>query len=531
MPYIGYFFILAVCLGVILVVFNKIRERVYPYILYVIGAGMVLMTTLAGSYLVGSDIHLEYYYAQLRCGGDVWEPIVGYPQGTSILSYISSNMWAYKMVYPLLFCFVPVILYFVYKKWLTSKQAFLASFLFIAFPAFSMELPTIPKQMIAEVFLALTLYLIIKSTSPNKYKYLLICFCAILMPLIHYSVGIIAVIVFGVSIIVGKGYRKQIGAALVCVLLTSAIYFPIAEDGAVLKKVVHLYNAFVPQTIQVTKPDLQIVDIPSPIPPKGEVREATKPAPGIPLIKRYESLIQVGLGADFKEVDTSGKVFRILQWGVLVLLVVGLWKLRRSRDYWVFIGGFLLIVLLCAVPGWARILNTTRLAHLSLFMLAPACAVALKPRYLLILLIPYFLFTSGFVFEVSKQPNVEEITVPYSIGLSDYRMDLGATFTEDDIKVRDYIVDNNLFPINSDMWTSYFLIEKIGERPDINWGLLKRPVQLEGYVFVRSRNIKDGTLTIWNGIGLRKFVKPEAYGINWEENIIYQSGDARVLRR
>jgi len=119
-PYIGYAFIIAVCVVVGLVAFGKIKPRAYPFILYGISAGMVLMTTLAGPHLVGSDIHLEYYYAQLRAGLDVMQPEVGTPQGTSIITYLSANIWVWKVVYPLLFAAIPVLLFYVFRKFFSN---------------------------------------------------------------------------------------------------------------------------------------------------------------------------------------------------------------------------------------------------------------------------------------------------------------------------------------------------------------------------------------------------------------------------
>ena len=62
MPYTGYAFTIAVCIIVGLVASSRIRERWYPFVLYGTGLGLVLITTLAGPYLIGSDIHLEYYW-------------------------------------------------------------------------------------------------------------------------------------------------------------------------------------------------------------------------------------------------------------------------------------------------------------------------------------------------------------------------------------------------------------------------------------------------------------------------------------
>ena len=364
MPYLGYVLILASCAAVALVSLGRVREKYNPFILYGSAAAMVLMTTLAGPYMFGSDIHLDYYYAQLRNGGDVWQPLVGIPQGSSVLSYITGSMWAYKVVYPLLYCFVPVILYFVYRKWLTAQQSFLGAFLFIAFPAFFMEVPTIARQMVAEVFLALALYLAIKSTLRLRYKLPLLIIVAALMPLFHYSTGIIGLMIFGIGLVVSlvlrQGMWKQAVVVMASIIIVGAGYFAVVEEASVLRKVGHLYNYFAPAFVEVEVDPLIIPTPPhiakppetpgpnEPVEPKEPVKVATTSKK--PLIERYETLVQIGLGVDFLETSALGKAFRLLQWAMVVVIAVGLWKLRRNANYWVFASGAFLITALCLLP-------------------------------------------------------------------------------------------------------------------------------------------------------------------------------------
>lgn len=525
MPYIGYAFILAVCLVVTLVVFGRISPKAFPFVLFGTGGGLVLMTSLAGTSLVGSDIHLEYFYALLRAGKDVLEPIWGTPQGSSLVTYFTDNIWAFKVVYPLIFATLPIILYYIFRKWFTPMQAFLASFFFIIFPAFSMELPGIVRQMVAEVVLALMFYLLFINNW--RKKWILIGLLGILLPLLHYAVAAVGLIFLFLSFLLRKDLRKVVLLGGICILIASAIYFPIAEQGAVAKKLVYLYNGFVPPFMEIPAPPIDIPHFPKPeyveSPPEDVI-------PGS-LWSRYEGLMLSGLGFDFLETTPLGKVFRILQWILLGLMALGLWKLRKNKLYWSFAAGGLVIVGLQILPGFSNLLNITRFLHLALIGLAPLIVVTLKPKHLLLLLIPYFLLTSGFIFEITKQPNIEEITIPYSVGLSNHRMNLGASLTEDDADVRQYILDNKLFPIYSDIHSSDFMGEVVGWRDDLHANLTRYPIVVhEIYVFVSSRNIQDGTFTAWNGIGRRRYVDPRThYGIDWNENIVYQKGDSRVI--
>ena len=578
MPYAGYAFILLVCAVVALVAFGKVGSKAYPYLLYGIAAGMVLMTTLAGPHLVGSDIHIEYYYAQLYSGGDVWPSLWHIVQETAIANtYIAPLihkalhiplLWVYKVVFPLMFASVPVLLYFIYRKWLNEKNAFLAAMFFIAFPAFLLELPTIARQMVAEVFLAAFLYLILVSNLRLRYKAPLAACCGMLAILTHLATGIIILILLTVSFFakpllrIREGLPTLVTGAILVVLLAGSIaYFSNAASGAAIYKLGGLYDSFAPEAYELnlqmapkntvapqpigqtiydpTEPEAQEEGATvGPTEPEAQGEETTvRSTP--PWYARYETLMKAGLGFDFLESSALGKLFRILQWAVILLIPIGLWLMRKTKGYWLFASGSIVILALCLIPGFSSILNITRFFHLALFLIAPALVVGglwvcRKPQTLaLIVLIPYFLLTSGFIFEVTQQKDVSKPNMPYSIALSDHRMDLSATFTGNDLAVRDWIAENQTtFPIYGDQFGVLLIAEVIGQRPGINIKLPRSAGERPDppfYLFVRERNAWDNLFTVWAGVGCRRYVTPESYGIDIDENIIYRVGDARVL--
>lgn len=552
MPYTGYVLILLICIITALVAFNKLPSKWNPYLLYFSAAGLVLMTTCAGTHLVGSDIHLEYYYAQLYSGAEVWQPIFAVPQGTSIANNVIAPLlpwpllWTYKIVFPLMFATTPVLLYYVFQKWLEPTKAYLGAFAFISFTPFFMEVPTIARQMVAETLLVMALYIILKWES--KHRLWILPVLGALLPLAHYSIALVALIALGTSflvcIVLRQGYWKPILLVLAGIIIASAIYFPTAQEGAVLRKVGHLYNAYVPEPLRIANPAFQLPELPEEAEPSEPgARQTVGPDadPSVPedmqgmsWLERYDTLIAAGLGGDFLQTNAIGKAYRVFQWLFILAIGLGLWRLRRSKSYWPFALGFGLVTAMCIVPGWANILNVTRFFHLSLIVLAAAIAASANSKYLLVLLLlPYFLLTSGLVFEVAKQPNISTVTAPYSVALSDYRMDLGATTTKDDLIVRDYIIEHELFPINSDNYGALLVQETtgpMGPRKDLNIALPKTPRELEGYIFLRSRNTQDGIFNVWKDIGQRNFWTLEDYGVTDANEVIFQSGDAKVVR-
>jgi len=49
----------------LLVSLNVVKKHFYPIILYLISLSLLLGTTLTSNFLIGSDIHIEYYFARL----------------------------------------------------------------------------------------------------------------------------------------------------------------------------------------------------------------------------------------------------------------------------------------------------------------------------------------------------------------------------------------------------------------------------------------------------------------------------------
>lgn len=559
---IEYVFIVITCLLIGLVVFGRINQRLYPFILYGIAAGMVLMTTLAGPHLVGSDVHLDYYYTRLYLGDNVWPPLRGTSQETAIGNTILAPLliklfhmpseWIFKLVFPLLFSTTPVILYYVYRQWLNEKDSFLSSIVFIIVPTFFMEIPGIPREMIAEVLLAATLFIIIASNMKLRYRIPSSILCGVLTTMTHYTIGIFLIILLFVGLVAKLCLKVKLriptwslAFILLIISIFSIIYIGTAANGAVLYKISVIYNGFAPQglMLNIERPP-ENPNAPSPCKPTF-IPFQTQSTSGLNTSERFdldrnEDLMDVALGFDFFRVPLSGKIFRILQWLLGIGVLVGMIRWRQNKQFWVFAAGALLLLALCVlIPGFSASLNASRFYHLSLFILAPITVVGglflLQNRqlFVLCLIIPYFLFSSGFIFEITKQTDISYINIPYNIGLSDRRIDLGATITDNDLAVVKWMADSQIpFPVYSDIFGAFIIGEDIGQRYYINQGFPKYPQELINppyYVFIRERNVWDNCLVIRGATGCRKYRPFDEYKVDINKGIIYQVGDARVL--
>jgi uncharacterized membrane protein len=312
----------------------------------------------------------------------------------------------------------------------------------------------------------------------------------------------------------------------------------------------------------------------------------TEPAPTKPLaffeFGKRDVLIQAALGLDFPQASPQGKGFRILQYITQLFLIVGCLRLifrpkhlRFTAEYIAISVTAALLLFACIfVPGWANTLNTTRWYHIALITLAPFCilggeAIWLGTSFLwrklrhvvrteakqpslanaedspgslkfvaLAVLIPYFLFTSGFVYEVTGQEVTDKIDTPYSIALSSYRLDLAGVFywrdgaaakwlaQKADSGAQVYVGGHSSRPL-----MRYDFPGKITRLPQDTRDA-REPLQ-EGYIYFTAWDMDKGEVTFAVGPGLRRHISfDDIPGLNTiieNKARIYSNGGAQVL--
>ncbi|MBM4450670.1 MAG: DUF2206 domain-containing protein, partial [Chloroflexi bacterium] len=227
----------------------------------------------------------------------------------------------------------------------------------------------------------------------------------------------------------------------------------------------------------------------------------------------------------------------------------------------------LLLAACILLPNFASPLNTTRWYHISLITLAPFCILGGETICLgiislwhrlrhvargfslanaednqaffgfvaLAVLIPYFLFTSGVIFEVSKHQVTDRIDIPYSIALSSYRIDLAGVFNQQDGAAAQWLSLN--VPHNSKIYvddhTSQLLkFYGINKEQITHYPQDSDKLQDASYAFLSSWNVSKGELTFAVGPGLRRHTKTEDLpGLRDAEhmNQLYCNGSAKVL--
>jgi len=418
----------------------------------------------------------------------------------------------------------------------------------MAIPTYITELPAIGKEQVAELFLVLGLYLLLIPKFKLPLRLTLIGLCGIFASLAHYTVGIIFMLLLVGLLLLLPFFKKRLiplrylAVVVIVVIVLSLGFFSWTAEGYTFNKLETIGITLVNNLPEVNLEVAEIPDLPDllDLPVSATI---TLPA----YFGKHTSTIRAVFGLDFMESSFLGKVFRIFQYGTQVLVILGsiyiLLRRRRmglSSEYKaLFLASWILLGICVLIPGVSAIANATRFYHFALFLIAPALILGGRIvfrdyRILVIcLLIPYFLFTSGLIFEAAKIDNIERLEIPYVHAFSAVRVDTTGVFTKNDGEVRDWMAGNRIEGIEvfGDVHSIYFLIEKWGPAVGLQYITLGEEIPEGSYLYLRERNEQKEELTFWSGVGTRKKVSYEE--LNFKEvlegrNILKQAGNAKV---
>lgn len=424
-------------IAVVIALSRKISPRYYPLFIVVIALALQYSHTLASPNLFGADVHYELYFADLVRANGVWNSDfaisdIAFSDYSAMLSVtILPNVYSIllgvditkvvQFVVPFLFAFVPLGVYRLCETQLkfSSRAAFLAAFFFMSFFAFFYE---IPRQQIAELFLVLTILVMLnRRLQPTKSAALLILFISS-MVVSHYTTSYIFLILLVVLLIgsVLLGARKRQSESSSVINLTVAIlavsmclgWYIFAAGGTPYQCMVQVgTHAYDTLFVELFSRENTYV--------AAGTGGATVGLPFTHVIGRYwviatEALIAIGVVATVWRRKTSWMNERFL------LLV------------WASFGIMLFSV---AVPVLGSAMTAYRLYALVLIFLAPCCVLGVgaivdvasrlfvnrdsvskqnaggprgKPLtcvLLICVLVPYFLFSYNFIFEVAENPS------------------------------------------------------------------------------------------------------------------------------
>lgn len=508
------------------------KKEFYPLIIFICGLSLLLHWSLISTHIVGGDIQFEYYFSNLVINSSHWNleiqnslngmlSIVMIAPIYSILLNIDLN-WVFKIIYPFIYAFVPLGLYQIFQKQFNSKIAFLSVFYFIfVFPFFS-EMLQLARQEIAELFLVLIILILVNKIEKRNQSILIVIF-GFSLAVSHYGLSYIFLILLGIILLItifnsiSQGSIKEIfNKKNTSLTLTFAILFFVfaiswymyISSAKTFMTAIMIFNGIYGNAM-------------------NDLFESNN-LQGVSMVFHQFSLFH-----------TITKYLYLLSQGFIVIGFLNLFfnRIKLNDDFKRFaIAGLILLGLCFIIPNFASSLNTTRLFHISLILIAPFCVIGaisilkifskiLKIKFISrkevpmklfsIFLMIFLLFTSGFAYEIFNDE-------PMSIALST-TMD-APKYNTQEIYGAVWATDN----IHQIIASDYFGVLLLADYNPDNITSFSESTTAK-FLYLRTINIKQDNITITEKNGTlvdTRYLKLSPFTENLDK--LYTNGGSEV---
>lgn len=475
-----------------------ISSQLYPIIIIIIAVSLLFHFSLISKYLTGWDVFLEVYVYNVTKFNSFWNPNIVFNPATlngmlsiTILPTIFSNIsniqgeWVFKIIYPLLFSFVPLTLFRTWEKQTGKLVAFLAAFFFMFSPKFydTSEM----RQVIAELFLALLLYLIVNKKIPGRKRVMLSVVFGAALVISHYSTSYIFLFTIGFAWFfsyISKNVElksRGISSSFVLLLFVMAFFWYTYVSSAPLNAlggfVNNIMNSFSIDFFNLASRGGSLYAFTNPLSAPSFLYLMGNLVAKIPYL-----FIVIGfLGLFVNRIKNN--------------------RTRFDREYvWMITANTAILFAVIVVPQFGPGLVTTRFFHLTLFLLAPLCIVGGETFFkaakkiismisgktnllkkikaislVTIVLVTVFLFKTGFLYEVAGD-------IPSSPSLSKTRMEMSNN-TDVIISLVDFYVPEQ------DVFSAVWMSKIINQESIIYADDISKLKVLVGYGMINPKRI------------------------------------------
>ena len=199
-PFVLMLLVIIVCLVVIGAFWKGvIPAKNYPLAILAISFFLLFHISLVTNFLIGADVHAEYFFAQLTATKSFWDRTIFHPYNpmlsitilpTVFSKFLNLDMnWVFKVLYPLIYLLIPLSLYHVYRKQMGSFIAFLSVFFFMSTDVFFVQMLGLARQIIGELFFALLILLMFEERISLTKRRILFFVLSWALIVSHYSVA------------------------------------------------------------------------------------------------------------------------------------------------------------------------------------------------------------------------------------------------------------------------------------------------------------------------------------------------------
>lgn len=191
----------------LLVSFGKIKESLYSILIWSIGLSLLYYGANTKplcngeKYMPGVVALMGYWDPTLKEGHNMLLPNVILHPFYIIITDIPFT-WEWRIIHPLLFSIVPVLLYRIFSRFVDAKVAFLSTFLAISTYPFIIVISSQIRTPMAIFYLVFFEFLIVDNKIPNIIKSSLILLFSFLLITSHYGTAFLFLAVLIVGFIV-----------------------------------------------------------------------------------------------------------------------------------------------------------------------------------------------------------------------------------------------------------------------------------------------------------------------------------------
>lgn len=362
------FLMVIIVMIVVLISFDKFfPKNLFPFAIFIISIAILYHESLISSYFTGTDHYREYYFSNLALINSYWDSTV---QATinamlsiTILPVIFSRLldmevqWILKILYPLFFSLLPLGLYQIYQEQTDGKTAFLSVFFFISFFTFFTEMNHLGRQQIAELFFLLIILLLMDKRMIAFNRAALLIIFSISMIVSHYGLSYIYLfyIIMAWFLLFIIRADKTVNTNYILIYLVAIIgWYMYISSSVTFNTLIHLGE----QMYNTVYTEFFVF----------ETRD-----------ERVLQAIGFGFKKLSLQHRIAGYIHQITHLLIIIgvsRLIVKHKKMNFNQIYVVMVLISTVLLSLCVVlPYFASYLNMTRIYHITLIFLSPFCII------------------------------------------------------------------------------------------------------------------------------------------------------------
>ncbi len=511
-----------------------IKEQMYTFIIYMVALALLLHNTMVSPYPLRINVDGEYFYQQLVFQNEFWDHKLPGASNT-VLSIVMiapifskvlnmSVFWLFKLIYPIIFSFVPVILYQIYSKQINKKYAFISTLFFMFFFYFYTETPLLRRQEISILYYSLIILLLIDQNIPLVKKRALSTIFLMCLVISHYTTASLCLLLFTFAYLIDKHIITKLPINILIkqktrtFVVTNSDKIPkkYSDLSKVSKNYLIIFIVFLISWITYVGSSYVLNNITL----LGE-------AMYLDFFTQSEKskYISSAFGIGFFELHPVAMIYAILQYFSQLCIIIGsigiiINQNEFKRSYVsLIISAFIFLSICIIAPHLSVSINIVRIYFILLIILSPLCIIGghilwtqltkfityIQNKYnvkyykkinfkndsiflllfVFIFLIPYFLCNIGFVFDIGNFDE-EAVQIPKSPSLNlNYNT---GYHTEKEViaAIQASKITNKNLPIYGDKYIGYDLISSWNTNSKV---LINRNIEERSYLFLRKWNI------------------------------------------